>query len=173
MSTEILKSEFGADQHPDENQLLLARERELPPAELEAIERHIGICWECRARSHEMHRGILAFVEYRDKLYLAELESAPQQFREFPSLLKKAADEGRKPGRLERIGGRLGAFVSFIQFSMQARWVSATAAVLVAILLWTQVLSPPVLSARELLTKAAQSQNPTERTIAKFARRFE
>jgi hypothetical protein len=160
MSTEILKSESGADQHPDETQLLLALERELPPAELEAVERHIGSCWECRARCHEMQRGILAFVEYRDKLYLPELDSPPQEFRAFPLLLNKAAGEVRKPGRLAQIGRRLRAFLSFTFVPPQIRWVSATAAIMAGVLLWTQVLSPPMLSASELLTKAAESQNP-------------
>jgi hypothetical protein len=172
MSTEILKSEFGADQHPDETQLLLALERELPPAELEAIERHIGSCWECRARSHEMQRGILAFVEYRDKLYLPELELPPREFREFPSLLNKAAGEGKKPGFLDQIGSRIRAFLSFTFVPPQIRWVSATAAIMVAVLLWTQVLSPPVLSASELLTKAAESQNPTGMNHRKIHQRI-
>jgi hypothetical protein len=160
MSSEILKPEFGAEQHPDETQLLLALERELPPAEIEALERHIGSCWECRARSHEMQRGILAFVEYRDKLYLPELEPAPQEFREFPSLLNKAAKEGTKPGFLEQIGSRIRALLRFSFVAPQIRWVSATAAIMLAVFLWTEVLSPPVLSAGELLTKAAESQNP-------------
>jgi hypothetical protein len=172
MSTEILKSEFGANRHPDETQLLLALERELPPVELEAIARHIGSCWECRARSHEMQRGILTFVEYRDKLYLPELESAPQEFRGFPSLLNKAAEEARKPGFPDQIGSRIRAFLSFTFVPPQIRWVSATAAIMVAVLLWTQVLSPPALSASELLTKAAQSQNPTGTDHRKIRQRI-
>ena len=167
MSADILKPEFGADQHPDETQLLLALERELPPGEIAAVEHHIGTCWDCRARYHEMHRGILAFVEYRDKLYLPELEPAPNDFRGFPLLLNKAAAEGRRARLLDRIGSRVRSFFNFTQMSLQARWVTATAAIMVAVLLWTQVLSPPALSASELLTKAAQSQNPPGATPRK------
>src|ERR1700722_9365033 len=112
MSADILKPEFGADQHPDETQLLLALERELPPWEIAAVEHHIGTCWDCRARYHEMHRGILAFVEYRDKLYLPELEPAPHDFRGFPPLLNKAAAEGRRTRLLDRIGSRVRSFFS-------------------------------------------------------------
>jgi len=171
MSTETLKPEFGADQHPDETQLLLALERELPAAEAAAVERHIGTCWECRARYHEMHRGILTFVEYRDKLYLPELESAPQDFREFPSLLNKEAAEGRGPGLADRIWSRIRSFFSFPRISLQVRWASATAAIMVAVLLWTQVLSPANLSASELLTRAAQAQNPPATTHRKVHQR--
>src|SRR5215467_7226617 len=103
MNNEMQKTSFDAGGHPDPNQLLLALEGELTAAETAQIDRHLGACWNCRARSHEMHRGILAFVEYREKLYLPELESPPQEFLEFPSLLNNAADEDRKPGLLERI----------------------------------------------------------------------
>jgi hypothetical protein len=161
MSTEILKDEFGADRHPDETQLLLALERELPPVEAAAVEHHIGTCWECRARSEEIHRGILAFVEYRDKLYLPELEPAPGDFRQFPSLLNKAAAEEHETGLLDRIRSRVRSFLRFAQVSLPARWVTATALIMAAVLLWTQVLNPTTLSASELLIKAAQSQNPT------------
>src|SRR5215472_15844181 len=118
MSTEILKDEFGADRHPDETQLLLALERELPPAEAAAVERHIGTCWECRARSEEIHRGIFAFVEYRDKLYLPELESAPGDFRERPSLLNKAAAEEHEVGVFDRIRSRVRSVLRFAQVSL-------------------------------------------------------
>src|ERR1035438_9065901 len=156
MSTETLKSGFGADQHPDENQLLLALERELPLGEIAAVEQHIGACWACRARYNEMERGILTFVEYRDKVYLPELEPAPSDFRQFPSLLRNADSETRKPRLLDRIAGHVRSFFNLAQLSLQTRWVTGTAALMVAVLLWTQVLSPTTLSASELLTKAAQ-----------------
>lgn len=164
MSADIVNPEFSPDQHPDETQLLLALERELAPDDAAAVERHIGACWECRARYHEMHRGILAFVEYRDKLYLPELESAPGDFRQFPSQLNKAAVEGQKAGLLLRIRTRVRSFLKFTPVSLQARWVTATAVMLVAVLLWMEILSPTTLSASELLIKAAQSQNPPATT---------
>jgi hypothetical protein len=158
---EIVKNEYSADWHPDETQLLLALERELPPAEIAAVEQHIGSCWDCRARYHEMHRGILSFVEYRDKLYLPEFEPAPHEFRQFPSLLNKADREGRRVGLLERIGNRIRS-LGRIPISRPVRWASAAAAIMAAVLLWTQVLSPTTLSASEFLVKAAQSQNPPQ-----------
>ena len=50
---------------------------------------------------------------------------------------------------------------------LQVRWVSETAAIMAAVLLWTQVLSPTTLSPGELLTKAAESQNPPAATARK------
>jgi len=161
MSTEALRPEFGADQHPDENRLLLALERELSPEEAAEIERHIGICWNCRARYHEIQSGILAFIEYREKLYLPALDSAPRDFRGFPFLLNNTATESRKIVLLDRVRNRIRGFLSsFSQIPIQARWVSASATLMVAVLLWTQVLHPGAISASELLIKAAQTQNP-------------
>jgi hypothetical protein len=80
------------DGHPDENDLLLALERELPPEEIEEIEKHLGECWSCRARFEEMQRGILVFVEYREDRYLPPLEGPPNAFRSFPG----NAREGRE-----------------------------------------------------------------------------
>ena len=51
MNTETEKTVFGADGHPDENQLLLALERELSLEETAEVEQHLGNCWSCRARS--------------------------------------------------------------------------------------------------------------------------
>jgi hypothetical protein len=156
MNTDIQNAEFSADRHPDENQLLLALEGELSPGEIAEVERHISTCWDCRARYHEMHRGILAFVEYREKLYLPELDAAPGDFHQFRPLLNQAAVESPEVGLLDRIR----SFFSFAQLSLQTKWVTATAVVMMVILFWTQVLNPTTLSASELLTKAVQSQNP-------------
>jgi hypothetical protein len=161
MSTEILKPEFGADQHPDENQLLLALERELSPEETAEIERHIGICWNCRARYHEIQSGILAFIEYREKLYLPALDSVPRDFRGFPFLLNNTATESPQPGLLDRVRNRIRGFLSsFSRIPIQVRWIGASAAIMIAALLWTQVINPSAISASELLVKAAQTQNP-------------
>lgn len=156
MSIEIQQSNFGADRHPDENQLLFRLEGELPAAEIAEVERHLAACWDCRARYHEMQRGILAFVEYREKIYLPELEAAPRDFGQFRSLLKQAAAESPKPGFLTRFR----SLYSFASVSLPAKWASVTAGILTVVLLWTQVLSPTSLSASKLLIKAVQSQNP-------------
>jgi hypothetical protein len=162
MSTETLKPEFGANRHPDENLLLLALERELSPAEAAEVERHIGTCWECRAKYHKMHRGILAFVEYRDNLYLPELDSAPGNFHRFPSILNQAAAEASGIGLIRRVWSRIRSFFRLIAPAGQVRWITATAAAMAAVVLWTQVLNPPTLAASEILTRAARQQNPSE-----------
>jgi hypothetical protein len=158
MNTELEKASFGADGHPDENQILLALERELSAEEAAQVEQHLGNCWSCRARASEMQSGILAFVEYREKRYLPSLEPPPHDFSGFPGELRRIADEGKPDGlsvRIWRIVWR------FLTSSNQVKWVSATAAIMVLVIFWTQVLlNPSTVSASELLTRATAAQNP-------------
>jgi hypothetical protein len=158
MNTEPKKGAFSADGHPDENQLLLALERELSPEEAAEVEQHLGNCWSCRARSSEMQSGILAFVEYREKRYLPSLAPPPHDFGGFPGKLGRIAAESKPDGLALRIWRSVWRFVTW---SNQGKWVSATAAIMVVVIFWTQILlNPSTVSASEFLTRAAAAQNP-------------
>ena len=158
MNTETEKNAFSADGHPDENQLLLALERELSPEETAQVEQHLGDCWSCRARSSEMQNGILAFVEYREKRYLPSLEPAPHNFGGFPGKLGRIAAESKPDGLALRIWRSIWRFVTS---SNQVKWVSATAAIMVVVIFWTQVLlNPSTVSASELLARATAAEGP-------------
>ena len=168
MNTETEKISFGADGHPDENQLLLALERELSPEETAQVEQHLGNCWSCRARSSEMQNGILAFVEYREKRYLASLEPPPHDYRSFSGELRRIADES-KPVRLSVRIWR--SVLRFLTSSNQVKWVSATATIMVLVIFWTQVLlNPSTVSAGEFLARAAAAQNPTTQAKTQVSR---
>ena len=91
MSHETKPVSFPADEHPDENQLLLALERELPAEDSAKVEQHLGNCWNCRARSEEIQRGILAFIEYREKRYLPSLKPPPNEYSGFQGQLRAVA----------------------------------------------------------------------------------
>jgi len=159
MNTETEKNAFSADGHPDENQLLLALERELSPEEAAEVEQHLGNCWSCRARSSEMQSGILAFVEYREKRYLPSLEPPPHDFGGFPGKLGRIAAESKPDGLALRIWRSIWRFVTS---SNQVKWVSATAAIMVVVIFWTQILlNPSTVSASEFLTRATAAQNPS------------
>ncbi len=156
MSTGLRKMPLGVDGHPDENELLLALERELSAEEAARIQLHLGSCWSCRARSAELQRGILAFVEYREKRYLPLLPSPPQEFRDFPRQLRTATEEVQQAGVLTRIWRRLSSrFAPPSQF----RWAAAFATMMAGVVIWTQVLTPRPLSASVLLTRAAVFQS--------------
>lgn len=158
MNSELEVTALNGDGHPDENQILLALEHELPPEGLREIERHLGQCWNCRARSEEMHRGILAFVEYRENRYLPSLDGPPNEFRNFRGELRKVIAEVNSPGLTVRIRQAVAALLSL---PASIRWSAAVALVTAFALFWTQVLfNPAVVSANELLARAIAAQNP-------------
>ena len=157
MNSETEVRTFAADGHPDENQLLLALERELPPEEIAEIEQHLGECWSCRARSEEMRRGILAFVEYRENRYLPSLAGPPNEFRNFPVELRKVIAEGEPPSITRHLREALSLLLAL---PASVRWSAAVALVTSVVLFWTQVVfNPAVVSANELLTRAIAAQN--------------
>ena len=159
MNTETERISFGADGHPDENQLLLALERELSPEETAQVEQHLGNCWSCRARSSEMQMGILAFVEYREKRYLPSLQPPPHNFGSFQRELRRIADQCKPDDVAVRIWRNVSRFLCS---SNQVKWVSATAAIMALVIFWTQVLlNPSTVSASEFLARATAAQNPT------------
>lgn len=145
------------DGHPDENDLLLALERELPPEEIEEIERHLGGCWSCRARFEEMQRGILVFVEYREDRYLPSLGSPPNAFRSFPGQLRSVIDDDSS-GVVTALRK---AFATLLAVPASVRWSAAVALITAIGLFWSQVLfNPTVVSANELLARAIAAQSP-------------
>lgn len=158
MNSEKEMMTYTNDGHPDENQLLLALERELPPEGIAEVEEHLGQCWNCRARFEEMRRGILAFVEYRENRYLPLLDEPPNEFRTFPFELRKTIAEDASPGLAMRLQH---AFSKLLALPAAIRWSTAVAAITAIALFWTQVLfNPAVVSANELLSRAIAAQTP-------------
>ena len=144
------------DGHPEENELFLALERELPPEEIEEIEKHLGGCWSCRARFEEMQRGVLVFVEYRENRYLPSVDRPPNAFGRFPARLRSVIDEGSSGV----VGGLRKVFASLLALPASVRWSTAIALVTAIALFSSQVLfSPTVVSANELLARAMAAQS--------------
>jgi hypothetical protein len=158
MNSDLEVTVFAGDGHPDENQILLALERELPNEGLAEIEKHLGECWSCRARSEEMRRGILAFVEYRENRYLTSLAGPPNEFRNFAGELRKVIAESDSGGVAKRLRE---TFSALLTLPTMVRWSAAVAVVTAIALFWTQVLFNPVaVSANELLARAIAAQSP-------------
>jgi hypothetical protein len=158
MNQKLKPVSFAADGHPDEDQLLLALERELPQDDAARVERHMGNCWSCRARYEEMQRGILAFVEYREKRYLPLVPTPPDDTSGFRDRLRNFIGESFPVGLLTRIWRGLFGFVALLG---QVKWVGAVAAAMAGVIFWVYVASSPaVMSASELLTQAVAAQNP-------------
>jgi hypothetical protein len=158
MKQELKSVSFAADGHPDEDQLLLALERELPQDDAARVEKHLGNCWSCRARYEEMQRGILAFVEYREKRYLPLVATPPDNTSGFRDRLRNFLDESSPVGLLTRIWRGL---IGFVALPGHVKWVSAVAATMAGVIFWVYVIgNPGVMSAGELLIRAMAVQNP-------------
>jgi hypothetical protein len=169
MSSETKSVSILPGGHPDESQLLLALERELPAVEFAEVEQHVGSCWSCRARSDEMRRGILGFVEYREKRYLPLLDSPPTDFRSFPDQLRTVALEYRRPNVLAKVWRR---FMGRFALPRQFGYASAVAVVMASILLWMEVLNPPAMSANELLIRSVAAQSGKVQSEIAMGRRI-
>ena len=159
MNQDVKLAEFGVEGHPSEDQLLLTLEGEVAADEAARVQQHLAGCWSCKARYEEMQRGILAFVEYREKRYLPVIESPFSDSSGFRSRLRTMAGDAPAVSFLAKIWQKLAIFWHPFQH-VQLRWVTVVAAAMVALLLWTEVLSPPPVSASELLTRAVAAQKP-------------
>ena len=170
MSQETKAVSFAADGHPDEDQLLLALEHELPADDAARVEKHLGNCWSCRARFDEMQRGILAFVEYREQRYLPSLPSPPEGSGDFRDRLRNVLRENSPIGLPTRVWRRLAALLTLPR---QVKWVSAVALLMAIVVFWVQVLvNPRTVSANELLSRAVVSQNPPASLVKTTRRRI-
>jgi len=145
--------------HPSEDQLLLTLEGEVAAEEAARVQQHVAGCWSCKARYEEMQRGILAFVEYREKWYLPGLAPPSSNSSGFRARLRAMTNEVAPAPFLAKCWRHLALFGRPFQH-LQLRWVSVVAAAMAALLLWTEVLSPPPVSASELLTRAIAAQKP-------------
>jgi hypothetical protein len=170
MNEELKPVSFAADGHPDEDQLLLALERELTQDDAARVEKHLGNCWSCRARYEEMQRGILAFVEYRERRYLPLVATPPDDTSGFRDRLRNLPQESAPVGLLTRIWRGL---IRFVALPGQVRWVSAVAATMAGVIFWVYVIgNPGVMSAGELLTRAVAAQNPPVSAVTGGRRRI-
>ena len=159
MNQDVRLAEFGVGGHPSEDEILLTLEGELGAEEAAPIQQHLAGCWNCKARYEEMQRGILAFVEYREKRYLPAIESPSGDSSELRAHLRTMVREASAVPFWANIWQKLARFRHPFQH-VQFRWVSAVAVAMVAVLFWAEVLSPPPVSASELLTRAIAAQKP-------------
>jgi hypothetical protein len=135
---------WTAGNHPAPEELLLAREDELPREEAEPILAHIHQCWQCRARVERYKRGIDAYVQFR-KIHL-DPAAAP------------------RPGGWLRLAARLRVAESGQSAGAETFWkrvprgvwlaFSAAAAVFMAAL----IVSPAPLTARVVLERAIRAE---------------
>jgi hypothetical protein len=132
--------------HPSPEQLLLAREDELPREEAEPILAHIHQCWECGTRVERYKRGIDTFMNFR-KLHLdPAVVSRPEAWLRLAARLRQAGDEPEP--RPEPFWKRV----------PRAVWVGLPAVAAAAALVLALILSPARLTATVVLERALRAE---------------
>ena len=145
---------WTAGDHPSPEQLLLAREDELPRAEAEPILAHVHQCWECRARVERYQRAIGAYVEFR-KLHM-DPAAAPTP----GAWLRMAARLRGVPS--EPAGGAAAVFRGIprsVWFAFPAMAAAALALVL--------ILSPARLTATVVFDRAMRAETTGQGHLTK------
>jgi hypothetical protein len=133
--------------HPSENSLLLAIEGELTPKEAAVVTRHIESCWECRAKSEEMRRGILEFMAFRREK-AKQVEAPPLGWSGFLYRFQNASQEPvARRNALRSFPGLRPAWILPVLALAFGGWRLAE---------W--LAHPAVVSAREVLQNAAREQ---------------
>lgn len=145
------------NQHPTETTLLLLLEGELSEQAIKDVQAHLNLCWDCRARAHELQEGIFAFVEYTEKSLLPNIGPPPGGWRGFAPLLDQAermsAEQHRPLPLFSRVLRPIFTF-------------GTAAAALVTILLFVwPVGAPPALSAGDFLQHARNSGRPRQTRV--------
>jgi len=132
--------------HPSPEQLLLAREDELPREEAEPILAHIHQCWECRARVERYKRGIDAYMSFR-QLHLD------------PAVMPNPGAWLRLAARLRQDGGEPEPWpVRFWKRVPRAVWVGLPALAATAALVVALIFSPARLTATIVLNRAMRAE---------------
>ncbi len=132
--------------HPSPEQLLLAREDELPREEAEPILAHIHQCWECRARVERHKRGIDAYMNFR-KLHLdPAVTPRPGAWLRLAARLRQtevALEPGPEP---------------FWKRVPRAVWLGLPAVAAAAALVLALIVSPARLTATVVLDRALRAE---------------
>ena len=147
------------EKHPLPSVLLLFLERELGSREAALVERHIAECWECRAESKRLQRGICGFIEYRQQVLIPELPPPPASRDRFHArlLAEPANGESRLGGAWRSLHRRASGRLPWV--------VAAAAAAVAAFMIAPKTLSPPlggppVVSAAEFLEHVRRPAEP-------------
>src|SRR5262245_13204314 len=146
---------YGQEEHPPPELLMLSVDGELPPEEAARIESHLEACWACRARTAKIEATITDFIEYSQTILAPRLGPPPNAWRNFETRLDRHAGELGDPPLLARLGSRLRGM--FAMRLTRARLAFVISVLIVGVAgLWLS--RSPVASASELLERSMQAE---------------
>jgi len=141
---------YGQEEHPPTELLMLSVDGELPPDEAARIKSHLDACWVCRARTAKIEATIADFIEYSETALAPRLGPPPNAWRNFEARLDRHAGGLGEPPLHARLGARLREM-----FAARLAFVISVAIIAVAGL-WLS--RSPVVSASELLERSMQAE---------------
>jgi hypothetical protein len=142
------------DAHVSDELLLLAVDGELGSRDAAQVRLHLEACWTCRARLEQINDSITGVVEYTNFIIHEKFppsEIGPKRFLED---LHQLITDGRRTSLWDHVNNMLN-FLKDIQ--RRPAWIAAMAVVCTVALL-AATFRPAVVSADELVRKAAESQ---------------
>lgn len=146
-----------ADGHLTDAWLLLAIDGELSTSDYAVVKDHVRACWTCRARKEHLERTIEDIVEYEQALVAPDMPPSSGGKAIFMARLDQLAAELGSPSLVRRWG--LTLLQTFrLAFSSRVTWVTCAALTVTACFYVVLQRNPPVVSASELLQRAAASE---------------
>ena len=149
---------FLPNGHPNEEELFLFVELELPRLKANCVREHVQGCWDCRARLEAIEEAMSSYVSYKHQVLEQAVPAPPAGWLRFPGQLREALR--RAPQRSFRDRVRALIHESAIIGRLLQPGAITTVVVLVSLLVWFLFLNRvPVLSAKEALLNAQNSQS--------------
>jgi hypothetical protein len=139
------------DQHVSEEQLIRALDGELDRASRLVVESHLESCWGCRHKQERLRQTVDRFTEWETILLRTSEAQPPAGFSDFPGKLRAAYPPASRQRPSQAILSRGLTLVS-----------SMAAMLTVTVWLWPV----PVVSAKEILDRSAQSETAAFRQVA-------
>ena len=145
------------DGHLTDAWLLLAIDGELAASDYAVVKEHVRACWTCRARKEHLERTIEDIVEYEQALVAPDMPPSFGGKAIFMARLDQLAAELGRPSLVRRWSLML-LQASRPIFSSRLTWVACMALTVIACFYVFLQRNTPVVSASELLQRAAASE---------------
>ncbi len=142
---------FGSEEHPRPEELLSFADGELSGKESAAVHAHLDACWQCRTELEHQQAAIRQFIDYRDQRITPSLppwKANVVAFRQKLREVNASAGTSRSHSFVHRLHA----------MSTPGRAVATGLALASVAFLWYVARSLPAVTANELLTRAAQSE---------------
>ena len=144
------ETRWTAGAHPTAEELLLAREDQLPLSEAKPIAAHIQQCWQCRAHAERYRRGVEVYLAFRQTQFDPVVTPLAGAWLRLAARLR---EEGTLPRSPEHLYGRGDA----AEAGLRRIWL-AVPALAAVILVGMLVFSPAPLTANTVLDRAMRAE---------------